>query len=61
MANRTYLIGLYLAAYALYRYMVRWQDKAKVNMSAPQIACFDATLTAVTECVAAFAPAAPVE
>lgn len=61
MAQRTYLIGLYLAARALYLYMSRWQDKATPNMTAPQIACFNATLSAVTECVAAFTPAAPVE
>lgn len=59
MANRTYLIGLYYAAKALYRYMSRWQDKAKPHMTAPQLACFDATLVAVEECVAAFVPAPP--
>ena len=59
MANRTYLIGLYWAAYALYRYMSRWQNKAEPHMSAPQLACFNATLEAVTECVQLFTPDPP--
>lgn len=61
MAQRTYLIGLFWAAFRLYRYMTRWQDKAVPNMTAPQQACFDALLVAVTECVAMFQPATPVE
>jgi len=59
MAQRTYLIGLWLAASKLYKYMSRWQNLAKPFMTVQQVACFDATLTAVEECVEAFKPAPP--
>lgn len=61
MAARTYLIGLYVIASQLYKYLVRWENFAQPFMTAPQKACWDATKTAVQECVQVFTPAPPVE
>lgn len=60
MAARTYLIGVWLAAKTLYRYLVRYENLAQPFMTAQQKACWDATKTAVQECVQVFTPDPPV-
>lgn len=61
MAQRTYLIGLWLAMTALSRYMSRWLVKLEANMTAQQFACLQAVITAVNECLPLIQPAPPVE
>lgn len=60
MAQRTYLIGLYLAMNTLYNYMSRWQLKIEANMTDPQKVCFQAVLDAVIECLPLIQPPPPV-
>ena len=59
MAQRTYIVGLYLVLSAAYRYMARWQPKLQASMSAQQFACLTAVLTAVEECLPLIAPGTP--
>lgn len=61
MAQRTYLIGLYIAEKALYRYITRWQQKLEANTEPEVMTCILAVLTALEECLPLITPAAPTE
>jgi hypothetical protein len=61
MAQRTYLIGLYLVLRTAYKYMSRWQPLILPNITEQQAACFTAALNAIAECLPLFLPAAPTE
>jgi len=61
MAQRTYLVGLFLVLSTAYRYATRYQTRIEANMTAPQIACFQAVLAAILECLPLITPAAPTE
>jgi len=61
MAQKTYLIGLYLAGLALHRYMSRWQPNILENsLTQDQIDAFTNCLACVTSLVQLFKPAPPV-
>jgi len=59
MAQRTYLIGLYFVLKAAHRYMTRYQTTIEANLTEPQLACFNAVLAAIVECLPLIVPAAP--
>lgn len=61
MAQRTYLYGLWLAMWALNRYITRWSVKLEDNMTSQQWACLQAVLAAISECLPLIQPAPPVE
>lgn len=60
MATKTYLIGLYLAELALYRYITRWQvNIANAGASEEVIACIASLLAALETCLPLIKPAPP--
>lgn len=60
MAQKTYLIGLYLAGVALHRYMARWQPNImEQSLTQPQIDAFTDCLACVTSLIELFRPSAP--
>lgn len=58
-APRTYKIGLYLTMHTLYKYMTRWQPKIEANLTSEQLACFNAVLSAISECLPLILPPPP--
>lgn len=61
MAQKTFLIGLYLATNALYRYITRYRVKLEDNATEAQFACILAVLAAIEECLPLIQPPPPVE
>jgi len=60
MAQKTYLIGLFLAATALERYMSRWDTQILANdLTGEQIAAFADCLQCVQSLIALFRPSPP--
>lgn len=59
--SRTYLIGLYQRAAELRRYMAEHQVKIAENSSTPQEDVFNAALPEVTNLVAIYTPAPPID
>lgn len=61
MAQKTYLIGLYLAGLALQKYMARWQPNIMENsLTTDQINAFTDCLACVNSLIQLFKPAPPV-
>lgn len=61
MAQRTYLIGLYLALNAAYKYITRWTIKLQGNVDDHTWTCIQAVLTALEECLPLILPPPPVD
>jgi len=59
MAQKTYLVGLWLVLSAAYRYSSRWQPKLQASMTEQQFACLTAVITALGECLPLIAPGPP--
>jgi hypothetical protein len=60
MAQKTYLIGLYLTGKSLQRYMNRWQSEIQAQDLTPdQIDAFTNCLACVNSLVQLFKPAPP--
>lgn len=58
--TKTYLIGLYLTAKSLQRYMKKWEDEVLENdLSDEQITAFADCLQCVNSLVQLFRPAPP--
>jgi len=60
MAQRTYLIGLYLVLNASYRYISRWLPKLEASMTSEQFTCLIAVLDALQACLPLILPAPPI-
>lgn len=61
MAQRTYLIGLYLVFKAAHKYATRYQDTIAENVSPDILACIVATIDAIAVCLPLIKPADPIE
>lgn len=58
--TKTYLVGLYLTAKSLQKYMKKWEDEVLENELTPeQIAAFADCLQCVNSLVQLFKPAPP--
>jgi hypothetical protein len=60
MALRTYLPGFVLALRTLHRYATRYQTQISAVLTAPQLTCFLALITALAECLNTIVPPEPV-
>lgn len=56
MASRTWEKGLYIVLNHAKHYISRWNPQLSVNLTAPQYACVQSTLTAILACLALLAP-----
>ena len=61
MAQRTYLVGLWLTLKAGYKYISRWQTKLEANTDSQTFQCIIAVLNALEECLPLIEPAPPAE
>jgi hypothetical protein len=59
MAQRTYLVGLWLVLKAAYRYISRWQEQLEANTETPTFTCIIAVLEAIEVCLPLIKPAPP--
>jgi len=61
MAQKTFLIGLWLAEKAVYRYITKHRQRIEENATEQQLACILAVLEAIEECLPLLQPAPPTE
>jgi hypothetical protein len=59
MARKTYLPGLYVVLRAAQRYIDRWLPFFQDSLTAQQLACLQATINALAECIPLFLPPPP--
>jgi hypothetical protein len=59
VAQRTYLVGLYIVFNTAYRYISRYQNQLEGSATEEQFACIQAVLTALEACLPLIKPSPP--